>query len=132
MGFSKEDREKNVKRVAFVASEIVKHNGIVICSTISPYRSLRNECRSMFDPSAFVEVFVDTALEICEVRDVKGLYQKARKGEIKNLTGIGDSYEIPINPEIKVKGFGKSTEDSSLEVFSYIANNGYIKINSNI
>ena len=100
LGFSKEDRDTNIRRIGFVASEIVRHQGVVICAAVSPYRATRNECRAAVGPDQFIEVFVDTPLEICEQRDTKGMYAKARRGEIHGFTGIDDPYEPPSNPEL--------------------------------
>jgi len=110
LGFSKEDRDTNIRRIGFVASEIVKHDGIVICAAVSPYRDTRNEVRGMVGSNRFVEVFVDTPLEICERRDSKGLYAKARRGEIANFTGIDDPYEAPLHPEIRLDTLAHSPE----------------------
>jgi sulfate adenylyltransferase len=100
LGFSKEDRDINIRRIGFVASEIVRHGGVAVCAAISPYRATRNDVRNMMGSHHYVEVFVDTPLDVCEQRDVKGLYIKARRGEIKGFTGIDDPYEEPNNPEI--------------------------------
>ena len=100
LGFSKEDRDTNILRIGFVAAEIVRHHGVVICAAGSPYRAARNECRAMVGANHFVEIFVDTPLEVCEQRDIKGMYSKARRGELKGFTGIDDPYEEPLNPEI--------------------------------
>lgn len=100
LGFSREDRDINIRRIGFVASEIVRHGGVAICAAVSPYRSTRNECRAMVGSDRFIEVFVDTPLEICEQRDPKGMYAQAREGLIKGFTGIDDPYESPTNPEI--------------------------------
>jgi sulfate adenylyltransferase len=101
LGFSKEDRDENVRRVGFVASEVVRHGGIAICSLIAPYRDARRAVRNRIEHyGRFVEVFVDTSLEECERRDTKGLYAKARQGLIKGFTGIDDPYEVPENPEL--------------------------------
>ena len=100
LGFSKEDRDTNILRIGFVAGEIVRHGGIVICAAVSPYRATRNEVRNRIGPGQFVEVFVDTPLEVCEDRDTKGMYARARRGEIKGFTGIDDPYEPPVNPEL--------------------------------
>jgi sulfate adenylyltransferase len=110
LGFSKEDRDTNIRRIGFVASEIVKHDGIVICAAVSPYRDTRNEVRGMVGSEKFVEVFVDTPLEICERRDSKGLYMRARRGEIANFTGIDDPYEAPLHPEIRLDTLDHSPE----------------------
>lgn len=100
LGFSREDRDINVNRIGFVAAEIVRHGGIAICAAVSPYRQSRNQVRQMFREGNFIEVFVDTPLEVCETRDSKGMYAKARRGEIKDFTGINDIYEEPESAEI--------------------------------
>jgi sulfate adenylyltransferase len=100
LGFSKEERDTNILRIGFVASEIVRHGGIAIVAAVSPYEATRNEVRDMIGRDRFVLVHVATPLEICERRDVKGLYAKSRRGEIKGLTGIDDPYEAPPAPDI--------------------------------
>ena len=100
LGFSKEDRDTNIRRIGFVAAEIVRHGGIVIVAAVSPYESTRNEVRDMIGRGSFVLVHVATPLAVCEQRDVKGLYAKARRGEIKGLTGIDDPYEPPASPDV--------------------------------
>lgn len=103
LGFSREDRDTNVLRIGFVASEIVKHDGIVICAAIAPYANVRDEVRKMVETyGSFYEVYVNTSVEECIKRDVKGLYAKALSGEITNFTGIDDPYEAPIKPELVV------------------------------
>lgn len=98
--FSRADRYANVIRIAFVAKEVVRHGGAVICATISPYRKDRDLIRTSFAGLAFLEVYVNTPLSVCEQRDVKGLYALARRGEILNFTGVDDPYEAPLNPDI--------------------------------
>ena len=110
LGFTKEDRDINIRRIGFVASEIVRHGGMAICAAISPYRATRNDVRNMVGADHFVEVFVDTPLEVCEDRDTKGLYAKARRGEIEGFTGIDDPYEAPEHPEIVVDTVEQSPE----------------------
>ena len=100
LGFSKEDRDTNIRRIAFVASEVARHGGVVICAAVSPYESTRNEARQMVGEQSFVLVYVATPLEECERRDTKGLYAKARRGEIKGLTGVDDPYEPPASPDL--------------------------------
>ena len=100
LGFSKEDRDINILRISFVASEIVKHNGIAICSLVSPYEKTREEAKKMIGPEKFILIYVNTPLEICEKRDVKGMYAKARRGEIQQFTGIDDPYEPPEHPDL--------------------------------
>lgn len=103
LGFSKEDRSTNVRRIGYVASEIVKHGGVVICANIAPYREDREYNRDLISKyGKYVEVYVNTSVEICEIRDVKGLYNRARKGEIK-LTGINDPFETPSDSEIEIQ-----------------------------
>lgn len=105
LGFSKSDRSINVRRIGWVASEIVKHGGIVICSSIAPYENDRNFNREIITSTGgkYIEIYVDTGIEICESRDIKNLYKRARTGEIKNFTGINDPFEIPTKPEIVIK-----------------------------
>ncbi len=93
LGFSKNDRDANILRIGFVASEIVKHGGLVICPCISPYKKTREKVRAMVGTNQFIEIYISTPLDICESRDPKGLYEKARKREILNFTGIDDPYE---------------------------------------
>ncbi len=126
LGFSKEDRDTNILRIGFVAGELVRHNGTVICAAISPYRNTRNEARKMVGGDRFVEVFVDTPLEICEARDVKGLYARARRGEIKGFTGIDDPYEAPANPEVTVETVGRTPEESAREIVEYLEARGFL------
>lgn len=103
LGFSKEHRDLNIRRIGFVAAEITRHGGIAICAPIAPYASVRQEVRNMVSAvGRFVEVYVSTPLEVCEARDVKGLYAKARSGEIPEFTGISDPYEEPKNPELAI------------------------------
>lgn len=119
-GFTKEARDEHIKRVGFLASLLEKHDVIVVASFISPYEEtrqlVRSRCRN------FVEVFVSASLEECERRDVKGLYKKARAGEIKHFTGIDDPYEVPSNPEIEVDTENKTEEESAAQIIDYIKN----------
>ncbi|MEM6529812.1 MAG: bifunctional sulfate adenylyltransferase/adenylylsulfate kinase [Chloroflexota bacterium] len=126
LGFSKEDRDTNIRRIGFVAGEIVRHGGVVVCAAISPYRATRNDVRSLVGDENFVEVFVDTPLEVCEERDVKGLYAKARAGEIKGFTGIDDPYEAPENPEVRLDTVAYSIEMNARQIIEYLAERGYI------
>lgn len=126
LGFSKEDRDTNILRIAFVASEIVRHRGVVICAAVSPYRAARNECRAMVGSSRFIEVFVDTPLEVCEQRDIKGMYVKARRGEIKGFTGVDDPYEEPLNPEIRLETKDCSPEDNARQIIKYLMERGFL------
>jgi sulfate adenylyltransferase len=126
LGFSKEDRDTNILRIGFVAGEISRHNGTVICAAISPYRTTRNEARKMIGEESFVEVFVDTPLSVCEDRDVKGLYAKARSGEIKGFTGIDDPYEAPRNPEIRLDTVNNSAEECARQIIEYLEQRGFL------
>lgn len=124
LGFSREDRLKNLERVAFVAS-LLSQNGIgVVASFISPYRSDRDMVRSIV--TNFVEVFVSAPLEVCEKRDPKGLYRKARAGEIKNFTGISDPYEEPQHPDILLETADHSVQENVNQILSYLSEYGFI------
>ena len=123
LGFSKEDRDKNIERVTFVAERLVKHGVITVCAFISPYRAERQYARS--EIGHFVEIFVKCPIEVCEERDVKGLSAKARAGEIKNFTGIDDPYESPENPEIIINSSGNSPEMLVDQIYSKIKGVGY-------
>ena len=127
LGFSKEDRDTNILRIGFVAGEITRHTGTVICAAISPYSKTRNEARKMVGGDQFIEIFVNTPLEVCEERDIKGLYAKARSGEIKGFTGIDDPYEEPVNPEINVTTEKKTPTECAREIIDYLEDRGFIK-----
>jgi len=127
LGFSKEDRDTNIRRIGFVAAEISRHGGAVICAAISPYRAIRNEVRSMVGSENFVEIFVDTPIEVCEERDAKGLYAKARRGEIKGFTGIDDPYEPPLEPEITLDTVAQSPEENASLILTYLIEQGFVK-----
>lgn len=120
LGFSEEDRITNILRVGFVASEIVKHNGVVICALVSPYRSARNQVRNMMEEGKFIEVFVDAPIEVCEVRDVKGMYRKAKEGLIKGFTGVDDPYEPPEAPEVHIDTAKLTPEESARRILEYL------------
>lgn len=127
LGFTREDRDTNILRIGFVASEIVRHNGAVICAAVSPYETTRNQVRHMVGEDKFILVFVNTPLEVCEQRDVKGLYAKARRGEIKGFTGIDDPYEIPTSPDIVLTTTDCSPEDNARKIFKYLVEKGFVK-----
>ncbi|MEM7184356.1 MAG: adenylyl-sulfate kinase, partial [Spirochaetota bacterium] len=110
LGFSSQDREENIRRIGEVAKLMVDAGLIVITAFISPFQKDREIVRKMVSPNEFIEVFVNTPLEICEQRDVKGLYKKARNGEIKNFTGIDSPYETPNSPEVEINTSGQSIE----------------------
>ncbi len=127
LGFSKEDRETNIRRIGFVAAEVVRHGGGVICAAISPYRATRNECRTMIGSDRFCEIFVNTPLQVCENRDAKGMYALARKGQLKGFTGIDDPYEPPHNPEITLDTVNCSAEENAERIISYLLEHGFIR-----
>jgi sulfate adenylyltransferase len=127
LGFSREDRDVNILRIGFVASEIVRHGGTVMCAAVSPYRETREAVRAMMDEDQFIEVFVDTPLSVCEQRDVKGMYAKARRGEIKEFTGISDPYEAPLNPEITLDTVGFSPEENARRIMAELARRGFVR-----
>ena len=127
LGFSKEDRDTNILRIGFVAGEIVRHGGVAICAAISPYRAARNEVRKMVGEN-FVTVYMDTPVEVCEQRDSKGLYAKARRGEIRGFTGVDDPYEPPIEPEITLHTEDISIEDNAHRIIEYLKAQGYLLV----
>jgi adenylylsulfate kinase len=119
-GFSREERNAHVKRVGYIASRLQAHGVFVIGSFISPYRSAREFVRDMCED--FVEIYVSTPLEVCEERDVKGLYEKARKGEITQFTGIDDPYEAPQNPELEIDTTEITVDEAVEMVIEYLEN----------
>ena len=128
LGFSKEHRELNIQRIGFVASEITKNGGIALCAPIAPYTATRRTVREMIEAEGgFVEVHVATPLEVCEERDRKGLYARARRGEIKNFTGISDPYEEPRNPEIRLDTQDISPDQAAHDIVLKLEKMGYIK-----
>ena len=127
LGFSKEDRDINIRRIGYVAAEIVRHGGIVICAAVSPYRATRNDVRSLVAQGHYVEVFVDTPLAVCEARDVKGMYAKARRGEIKDFTGIDDPYEAPLNPELTLDTVARSPEQNARLILGWLISKGLVR-----
>jgi sulfate adenylyltransferase len=124
LGFSREDRDANVRRIGFVAGEVVRHGGIVVAAVVSPYRATRGEVRAMLPGGTFVEVFVDTPIEVCESRDVKGWYAKARSGEVSGLTGIDDPYEPPIDPELRLETVGTTVDANARRVLDLLEARG--------
>jgi adenylylsulfate kinase len=121
--FSKEDRDENVRRIGFVAQLLTRNNVIVLVSVISPYRVIREEVKERIGD--FIEVYVNAPLEVCEQRDVKGLYKKARTGEIKNFTGIDDLYEIPLEPDVECKTNQESIFQSANRILTKLEELGY-------
>lgn len=126
LGFSREDRDTNILRIGFVAGEIARHGGTVICAAISPYRATREEVRKMVGDDRFVEVFVDTPIEVCEARDVKGLYARARRGQITGFTGVDDPYEPPIDPEITLDTVSHTAEENAHLIVQYLEEQGFL------
>ncbi len=127
LGFSKEDRDSNIMRIGFVASEIARAGGVAICAAVSPYAAARASARDMVGAERFVEVYVNTSLEVCEERDVKGLYAKARRGEIKNFSGIDDPYEPPVNPDVELDTVARSAEENARIVLEELRARGFVR-----
>jgi len=126
LGFSPEDRDTNILRIGFVAGEIARHGGMVICAAISPYRATRNEARKMVGEN-FVEIFVDTPIEVCEQRDVKGMYARARRGQITGFTGVDDPYETPVNPEITLDTVSNDALGNARSIIAYLEERGFLQ-----
>ncbi len=124
--FSDEDRIENIRRIGEVSKLFVDAGLIVLTAFISPFRQDREMVRQLVDKGAFIEVFVDTPLEVCEQRDPKGLYQKARKGEIPNFTGIDSPYEAPEFPEIHIRNDRLPIEEAAAQVLNYLEKKGYL------
>jgi len=127
LGFSAADREENIRRIGAVAQLFADAGIVALTAFVSPYRRDRDAVRTMLAPGDFIEVFVDTPLEICESRDPKGLYKKARAGEIKNFTGIDDPYEAPSQPELVLATANKTADVLADEVVKYLVAAGKIK-----
>lgn len=125
LGFSKADRDENIRRIGYVASLLTRHGVIVLVPVISPYREIRDEMRQKIGD--FVEVFVNAPLAVCEQRDVKGLYKKARAGEIKQFTGIDDPYEPPLNPEVECRTDLETLAESVQKVLDCLTTRGYLQ-----
>lgn len=127
LGFSKEDRDTNILRIGFVASEVVRHHGAVICAAISPYRAARSQVRAIVGDDRFILVYVATPLDVCEQRDTKGLYVRARRGELKGVTGIDDPYEEPVGPELVLDTVERSPQENAQEIVRYLAERGFLR-----
>ncbi|SMO55615.1 adenylylsulfate kinase [Balnearium lithotrophicum] len=127
LGFSAEDRKENIRRIGEVAKLFVDAGIMTLTAFISPYRQDRQFVRSLVKEGEFIEVYVKCPLEVCERRDVKGLYKKARKGIIKNFTGIDDPYEEPENPEIVVETHKESLEECVTKIINYLKENKYLE-----
>jgi sulfate adenylyltransferase len=126
LGFSRADRDTNILRIGFVASEIVRHHGVALCAAVSPYRAARNEARKMVGEENFLMVYVDTPIEVCERRDAKGMYAKARRGEIKGFTGVDDPYEPPIDPEITLDTVAFTPEQNARKIIAHLEERGFL------
>lgn len=126
LGFSKEDREVNIARVGFVASEVVRHRGVAICALISPYEKARNKVRNLFDKCNFIEIYISTPIDVCETRDPKGHYIKSRTGSMSGLTGLDDTYEAPTHPDITIDTSKVAIEESVERVISELTRRGFI------
>ncbi|MEH2159806.1 MAG: adenylyl-sulfate kinase [Nostoc sp.] len=121
--FSKKDRDENIRRIGFVAHLLTRNNVIVLVSVISPYRAIRQEVKERIGD--FIEVYINAPLEVCEQRDVKGLYKKARAGEIKNFTGIDDLYEVPLEPDVECKTNEETIAQSANKILNKLEELGY-------
>jgi len=126
LGFTDADRVENIRRIAEVSKLFVDAGIIVLASFISPFRDERRRARDMLEDGEFIEIFMDTPLGVCEDRDPKGLYEKARAGQIKNFTGIDSDYEPPENPEINLKSADFSAEEMAERVVGHLKSSGYI------
>ena len=120
LGFAPEDRVENIRRIGEVARLFADAGGLVLSAFISPYRNDRDRVRALMGAGEFIEVFVDTPLEICEARDPKGLYKKARAGEISNFTGLDAPYEVPENPEVHLQTENLSVDEAAAQVIRYL------------
>ena len=127
LSFSETDRVENIRRIGEVSKLFVDAGVIVLTAFISPFVKDREQVRNLLNVGEFLEVFIDTPLEVCESRDPKGLYQKARTGEIPNFTGISSPYEAPANPEIWLKTNDLSVEEAASKVLAYLKENGYLQ-----
>ncbi|MBC8291134.1 MAG: adenylyl-sulfate kinase [Planctomycetes bacterium] len=128
LGFSAEDRAENIRRIGEVAKLFADSGQITLTAFISPYKADRDQVRELLDPGQFVEVFVNASLETCEARDPKGLYKKARAGEIKGFTGIDDPYEAPENPELTLDSNNNDINELAAEVVAFLDGKGYFSL----
>ena len=124
LGFNKEDRDTNIRRIGFVAHLLSRNGVAAICSAISPYREIRDENRALIGD--FVEVFVKCPIDVLAERDVKGLYKKALAGEIKNFTGVSDPYEDPLNAEVVVETDRETVDESTAKIIAKLESMGYL------
>ena len=126
LGFAPEDRTENIRRIGEVAKLFTEANIITIAAFVSPYREDRDNVRKLLEQGEFVEIYVKCSLEVCETRDTKGLYKKARAGEVKDFTGISAPYEEPLNPEITIDSAKLSVEESTRKILDYLEVKGYV------
>lgn len=126
LGFSREDRDENIHRIAFVANLLTRNGVATLVAAISPYRSARDGARSMIGAGAFIEVFCKASVETCAERDTKGLYEKAMKGEIKEFTGVSDPYEEPLAPELVLDTENEEPRQSAERIIRYLVERGYV------
>ena len=126
IAFSREDRDTHIRRVGSLAAEIVRNGRVAVCATISPYQATRAECRNLVGTDRFIEVFMDTPLKVCEGRDPKGLYGRARRGEIPNFTGISDPYEPPQHPELTLGTVLQSAAENAQRLMDYLLERGLL------
>jgi adenylylsulfate kinase len=129
LGFSPEDRSENIRRIGEVAKLFTDANIITITAFISPYKQDRDNARKLQKEGEFIEVYVKCPLDVCEQRDTKGLYKKARAGEVKEFTGISAPYEEPLNPEITIDTSKMSVEEATRVILGYLEKNAYVKFN---
>ncbi len=126
LGFSREDRDTNILRIGYVAAEIVRHHGAVICAAVSPYRATRNQARSLVGHDRFILAYVDTPPDVCRQRDVKGMYAKAQRGEIKGFTGVDDPYEVPVGHELTLNTVTSAPEENAAVVLRFLIEKGLV------
>lgn len=126
LGFSKEDRDENIRRIAYVANLLSRNGVVAITAAISPYRMVRDEARD--EIKQFIEIYVKCPLEVCIARDVKGLYRRALAGEIQNFTGVSDPYEQPLHPELVIEADQEGPEASLKRILAKLEDLGYLKL----
>ncbi len=126
LGFSRADRDTNIRRIGFVAAEIVRHDGVAVCAAVSPYRLTRAECRAMAGDGQFLEVFVDTPIDVCEARDTKGMYAQARAGKLKGFTGVDDPYEPPERPEVLLNATDATPLANAEKILAELTRRGFL------
>ncbi|MBC8448456.1 MAG: adenylyl-sulfate kinase [Chloroflexi bacterium] len=127
LGFSKEDRDINIRRIGFVCDLLTRNDVIAIASAISPYRAVRDENRALIGADKFVEIYCEVPLDVAIERDVKGLYQKALNGEIKGFTGVDDPYEPPLHPEVHINSGSEHVDVSFSKIITYLEERGLIE-----